>query len=80
MQYIPGRIEPGDGTDQRPVAVVTDSPEQLHAYVTAAAIGPWVWVCEVADVDGLQLGGVAMLDQEPVGDELRDALMAAALA
>jgi hypothetical protein len=79
MTFLPGRVQPGDGSDQLPVAVVTTSRERLEEYVGAARIGPWVWVRAVADVRGLRLGGVAFLDGEQVSDDLRDELAVASL-
>lgn len=78
--YLPGVVQPGDGTDQRPIAVVTTSRARLHEYIQAARVGPWVWVRQADDVRGLQLGGAALLDADQLPDELRDAVAGACLA
>jgi hypothetical protein len=75
--YHPGTIYKGDGSDQAPVAVVTETRERLAAYVEAAPIGPWVWVRTLDDIPEEPLGGVALLDADPVDVDLRDALVKA---
>lgn len=75
--YEPGKVYEGDGTAHAPIAVVTTSAQSLARYIGPFAIGPWVWVRTAADLPAGRLGGLAMLDTEPVDPELSYALLAA---
>lgn len=81
MDITRGKIHDG-GTDAgAPIAVVTRHDEAALAYLTAApAVGRYVVVSELADLpEGVALGGIAILDREPLDPALRDALTAACL-
>jgi hypothetical protein len=73
--YEPGTIYKGDDQGEPPIAIVARERAQVAAYVEAAPIGPWVWLREASDLPEERLGGVAMLDTEPIPDGLRTALV-----
>lgn len=80
MDITPGKLNDGGADTGPPVAIVTADPARAAAYLAQAPIGLYVVVREVEDVPkGLALGGAALLDQEPLADELRDAVLAACL-
>lgn len=80
MDVSPGVLHDGGADTGAPIAVVSTSGQRVADYLAAAPIGQYVVVRLVEHIPtGMQLGGVAMLDREPVSDELAAALVTACL-
>lgn len=79
VDVTPGLVQSGGRDSDGAVAVVTKHLEKARSYLTdAAPVGRYV-VVRVADdlPDGLELGGLALLDGEPLEPGLVAKLSAA---
>jgi hypothetical protein len=66
-------------TSDAPVALVADTDADVDAYLALGQPASYVVVRSAADVPE-RLGGMAILTQRDLGDELRDALVTALAA
>jgi hypothetical protein len=63
---------------ERKIGIVSRDPDRVLAYLDALPVGPYVVIRDVADVPA-ELGGLALLDDEPVPLDLAEALSRALL-
>lgn len=71
MDVTPGVLNDGGADTGHTIVIATQSPDAALAYLAQAPIGRYVVVAAAGQLPaGIELGGLAVLDQEPLPEAL----------